>query len=441
MARKRQSPPHEGDFARFARARVAEIPNCEIVDTAVLAPGPSTYKVAMLLQFRNLQTGRPTHRELHLNDFPFRVYGGVKWAVKDRLAHWACSDEELQRLEVFLASREPAGFSAGEDAAGPADPEENVQDRNALAMPRSSDGLKAWMAGLSFAQLATVVAALGDRCKELRILPAGGEADARRRTAAALRAAHRATGLINLRQLVDRKARPAEFRRFLESHAWMLGRLYVRQLADPALPGDLGEMLLLRTADGGLDLVLLMPIDAPLLADTAADDPAVNNEGGQAVRGQAARGQAARGQAARGQAAGVGARESVHGSRQARPGGPREQPEPLYVSAPVSRAVAYAAACVAELTDRASDLLTPWRVSPSRVTARIVLGCVDPTAPRADGKRHVLREFNDRLAGIEVVGYDRLVQIAEDVLEADLAECGGTHDAPHSDPQPRRPLI
>ena len=102
------SPPHETEIVQEIKARAAKIPNCEIVQSAVLKPGPQTFKVASVLQFRNPTTCEVTHRELHLNDYPFRVHGGIKWEIKDRLKHWGCKDSEIEQLRIFLSTFDKA---------------------------------------------------------------------------------------------------------------------------------------------------------------------------------------------------------------------------------------------------------------------------------------------------------------------------------------------
>ncbi len=107
MARKttvRQDRPSEDDFFLSIKARQTNIPNCAIAQNCVITRGERTYKVASVLQFRNPDTGEISHHELHVNDYPFRVATGIKWDVRDRLAHWGCKDEEIERLRAFLAT-------------------------------------------------------------------------------------------------------------------------------------------------------------------------------------------------------------------------------------------------------------------------------------------------------------------------------------------------
>src|SRR5258708_916892 len=102
MAKKRYDHLSEEDFLIQIRTRQSRIPNCECLQNSVIKKGAMLYKVASVLQFRNSETGGITHRELHLNDYPFRRGTGVKWEVKDRLRHWACKDDEIERLKGFL---------------------------------------------------------------------------------------------------------------------------------------------------------------------------------------------------------------------------------------------------------------------------------------------------------------------------------------------------
>ena len=70
--------------------------------------------------------------------------------------------------------------------------------------------------------LAGVIGALAERSKELQTLPELGEMDNRRMVASALRAAHRANGLDNLRQLIQEQAEEEYFQTLLDRNWWML---------------------------------------------------------------------------------------------------------------------------------------------------------------------------------------------------------------------------
>ncbi|MBI3677455.1 MAG: hypothetical protein HY243_12660, partial [Proteobacteria bacterium] len=108
MNKKRHLPPSESEIIQEIKARAAAIPNCEIIQSTVIKRGPQTFKVATVLQFKNPQTNEISHRELHLNDYPFRVRSGVKWEKKDRRAHWTCKDDEVASLRIFLETFDQA---------------------------------------------------------------------------------------------------------------------------------------------------------------------------------------------------------------------------------------------------------------------------------------------------------------------------------------------
>jgi len=354
MSKKRQRPPGEAEFAGQLRTRLSEIPDCEVLQSVVLTPGPGAYKVATLLEFKDPASGKPTHVELHLNDYPFRVYSGIRWAVKDRLGHWACSAEEMERLRAFLAAERPPSLPGG--GAGP-EPHPGTP----------SEDIAALVAGLSFPDLVRLVAALAQRTGQLRTIPAGRPSDPRPAVAASLRAAHRMTALANLRQLIDRAAAAADFERLLARNSWMLGGRYVERIdATPSIESA-GAAMILRTPSRAFDLVVLQGSGVPLFDSRAGR---------------------------------------------------------WTLSPAVRDAVTLVGDCLGQLTRQGSEFLAKWQVDPSKLSAKLVAGYVDDGDPRAREKRRALESYNAHLRGIEVVSYDALVQVSEEVIHANLLEAG-----------------
>lgn len=354
MSKKRHHPPGEAEFAGQLRSRLAEIPNCEVVQSVVLTPGPAAYKVAALLEFKDPASGKPTRVELHLNDYPFRVYSGVRWAVKDRLGHWECNGEELERLRAFLAAEPLALSPSGGEAAEP-------------RPGASSQGLAALVAGLSFPDLVRLVAALAQRTGQLRTIPAGGPPDPRQAIAASLRAAHRMTALANLRQLIDRAAAAADFEKLLASNGWMLGGRYAERIDARPWIETAGPAMIFKTAGRDFDLVVLQSSGVPLF----------------------------------------------------------EQRAGRWTLSPAARdALTLVGDCLGQLTCPESEFLSNWCADPSRLSAKLVAGYVDDADPQAQEKRRALETFNAHLRGIEVIPYDALVRVSEEVIHANLLEAG-----------------
>lgn len=246
MAKKKPTArPSELDFVQEIKAKIAKIPNCSLAKSTVIKLGPQTYKLATILEFKD-KSGKITHHELRLNDYPFRVDGGIKYEIDDRLAHWFCRDEEIEQLQVFLAN-----FRAV-DKVGT----HRVIDTKVL--PTLENILEALGdANLSSKQLLGLISALADRTNELRALPVLGEKDNARMVAAALRVAHRSRALKRMAELIATGAEEQEFQKLLDQNWWMLGGQYVERISKRHWTNRETVDLMLKSADSYFEIVEL----------------------------------------------------------------------------------------------------------------------------------------------------------------------------------------
>lgn len=254
MARKakvRHERPSEEEFLLSIKARQTGIPNCAMAQNCIIKRGKQTYKVASVLQFENPDTGDISHHELHLNDYPFRVGTGIKWAVKDRLKHWGCKDEEIEKLFAFLGTFKDVG-KPGDYTVIEGKP-----------TPTLEEVLKI-LSNLESPNLVGIIAVLAERSEELQTLPPLGEKDNRRMVAAALRASHRATALDQLRRLIQDEAQEEEFQNLLDQNWWMLGGQYVEKIPKRHWTDEENLDMMLKSADNGYDIIELKRSNAPL---------------------------------------------------------------------------------------------------------------------------------------------------------------------------------
>lgn len=213
--------------------------------------GPQTYKVASILQFTNPKTGDVTHCELHVNDYKFRVGTGIQWDVKDRLKHWGCKDDEIEKLRAFLETFRGAG-TPGEYTVIKGKPTPSFQELLKL------------LGELESPNLVGVISVLAERSEELQTLPPLGETDNRRMVAAALRASHRMTALNELRRLIKEGAEEEEFQKLLDQNWWMLGGQYVEKIPKRDWTDEENLDIMLKSADNGYDIIELKRSKAPL---------------------------------------------------------------------------------------------------------------------------------------------------------------------------------
>jgi Shedu protein SduA, C-terminal len=251
VSKKRHERPSEEEFLLSIRARQSTIPNCSVTQNCVLKNGPKTYKVASILPFKNPISGQVSHCELHLNDYPFRVGTGIQWEVKDRLKHWGCKDDEIEKLRAFLHTFKDAN-APGDHSVIEGKPSPSLQELLKL------------LGELDSPNLSSVISALGERVAELQTLPPLGEQDNRRMVAAALRASHRMTALKELRRLIVEDADEEQFQEHLDRNWWMLGAQYVEKIPKRHWTDEETLDMMLRSADSGYDIIELKRSTAPL---------------------------------------------------------------------------------------------------------------------------------------------------------------------------------
>ena len=357
MAKRRHERPSEDEFLVEIRTRQSKIPNCECLQNCVITKGKLLYKLASVLQFKNPKSGLITHRELHLNDYPFRLATGVQWDVKDRRRHWSCKDDEIERLKAFLHGIDeatvPRQYTVIEGRPHPQAAEllRLIQETNAE-------------------NLGGLVAALAERAKELQTLPPLGESDNRRMVAAALRASHRATALRELQKLIQDNAVEQSFQRLLDQNWWMLGGQYVDRIPKRHWTDEENVDMMLKSADGGYDIIELKRSSAELF---------------------------------------------------------KQHRNKWIVSSDVNDAVNQAAGYISEIDRQRDHFVARYNVDLYKVRARVLIGTIDDDEVDAREKRLALRMYNSHLHQIEVITFDGIVRICEQIINANLGE--STHAA------------
>ena len=251
MAAKRFEHPTEEAFLLEIRTKQSSIPNCECLQNAIIRRGQKTYKVASVLQFRNAESGEISHREVHFNDYPFRVGTGIQWDVKDRLRHWSCKDDEIERVKAFLQTID--------DTVAP----KQYTVIEGRPNYRASD-LLTLLQNFNTENLSGLIAALANRAQDLQILPDLGESDHHRMVASALRASHRTTALKGLEALIAGKAEERFFQRLLDRNWWMLGGQYVEHIPKRHWTDEENLDMMLKSADHGYDIIELKRSNAEL---------------------------------------------------------------------------------------------------------------------------------------------------------------------------------
>jgi hypothetical protein len=246
MARKtaRHERPSEEEFLLSIKARQTSIPNCAMAQNCVIKRGNRTYKVASVLQFTNPGTSDVSHHELHVNDYQFRVGTGIKWDTKDRLKHWGCKDEEIERLRAFLGTFRDIG-KPGEYTVIEGKPTPTFEELLKL------------LSNLEAPNLVGIISVLAEPSEELQMLPPLGERDNRRMVAAALRASHRATALEQLRRLIQDDAEEEKVQKLLDQNWWMLGGQYVEKIPKRHWTDEENLDMMLKSADNGYDIIEL----------------------------------------------------------------------------------------------------------------------------------------------------------------------------------------
>ncbi len=364
MAKARHTPPCDAEIIQEIKARATtNLPNCEIIQTVVIKRGPKTYKTASVLQFKNPETGKISHRQLVFNDYPFRVGAGFGWGVEDRLAHWRCENDEIEQVAAFLASydqaRKPGDYTV-------------IEGR---PTPTLEELLKA-IGTLNSPNLSGIIAALAERSVELRTLPPLGETDNRRMVASALRAAHRMTALNTLRHLIKTEAEEEEFQNLLDANWWMLGGQYVEKIEKRQWTDEETIDMMLKSADNNYDIIELKRSNAVLF---------------------------------------------------------KQHRKKWIVSADVNDAVNQAGHYISEIERQRDHFIARYKVDLYKVRAKILIGHVDEDHPDVETQRLALRMYNSHLHRIEVIPFDGLVRICDQVVHANLEESRHSAAAPSED--------
>jgi Domain of unknown function (DUF4263) len=352
MSKVHHERPSEEEFLVQIKTHQSGIANCECQQNSVITKGQKTYKVASVLQFRNPATNQITHRELHLNDYRFRRGTGIQWEVKDRLRHWTCKDDEIERLKAFLhgidEALEPKEYTVVEGRAN----------------ARTQEFLR-FLENVNAKNLGGLIDALAERAEELQTLPPLGESDNRRMVASALRASHRSVALKRLTELITTNAHERLFQQLLDRNWWMLGGQYVEKIPKRDWTNEENLDMMLKSADNGYDIVELKRSDASLF--------------------------------------------KTHRNK-------------LIVSSDVNDAVNQAAHYISEIERQRDHFIARYNVDLYKVRAKVLIGTITESEGDADAKRLALRMYNSHLHQIEVMTFDGIARICDQVINANLGE-------------------
>lgn len=221
-------------------------------------------------------------------------------------------------------------------------------------------------------QLVGLVAALADRVTDLRKLPELGEGDNVRMAAAALRVAHRNHALNRLRRLIEEESLEHDFQQVLEQNWWMLGGQYISMIPRREWTVEDSLDILLESADRYFEIIELKRSNAQLF-----------------IRD--------------------------HGN--------------WIVSAEINKAVHQAAHYISEIEADRGNLIRKYKIDLYKVKAKVLIGRIVDDEEDEAGKRESLRMYNSHLHRIEVITYDELERIADNVVHANLGESGWTEAA------------
>lgn len=368
MPNPRYEHPPADDILVEIRTRQSQIPNCECTQNAIITQGQRTYKVASVLQFRNPDSGQITHREVHFNDFPFRRGTGIQWEVRDRLRHWACKDDEIERVKAFLHSID-----------------ETVAPNHYTVIegrphPRASE-LLTLLQDVDTEHLGGLITALAERAHELQTLPGLGETDHRRMVASALRASHRTTALNQLQALMASGAEERYFQRLLDKNWWMLGGQYVEHVPKRDWTDEENLDMMLKTADSGYDIIELKRSNAELF---------------------------------------------------------KRHRNKWIVSSDVNDAVNQAASYISEIDRQRDHFIARYHTDLYKVRAKVLIGTIADDEDAVESKRLALRMYNAHLHHIEVITFDGVVRMCDQIINANLGE--STHSAPPAEADETTPF-
>jgi hypothetical protein len=325
-----------------------------IIQTCAIKVGPRSFKGARVDHIASHETGEIVKERLSLYCWQFGVTMGIDFSAPQM--KWVCEDGEIEQLRTFLNTFRSAREN-GHHAVVRVDPQRHEPFRRLIDAVNDPH--------LDVGQLAGLITALAARAGELRQVPRLGADDDRRMVAAALRAAHRAEALRELRELIQQDALEQKFQSLLKRNWWMLGGRYVRLIALRNLTEQEIVDLLLQTADRYFEVVELKRAGVQLFV---------------------------------------------------------EDHNTLIPSAEVHRAVNQAATYIGEIEARRDYYARRYGFDPFKLRAKIVIGHVSKQQPQEPTRREALRRYNAHLHSIEVITYDELERIAEQVIEGDRAE-------------------
>lgn len=222
---------------------------------------------------------------------------------------------------------------------------------------------------LTTPQLLELVAALAARSSDLRKLPDLGEGSTLRMAAAAIRVAHRTGALARLWKLINTDALEHEFQAILDQNWWMLGSHYLERIERRHWTPEETVDIMLRTADDYFEIIELKRSSAPVFK-----------------------------------------KDHSH----------------WIVGSEVNDAVNQAAHYLSEIEKSQTYIFERYGVNPYKLKAKILIGYLDDEEVDLAKKRQSLRMYNSHLHRIEVVTYDQLATIAQNVIDANAGESGET---------------
>jgi len=231
-------------------------------------------------------------------------------------------------------------------------------------------------ADLSTPQLMDLIVGLSEHSQDLRQLPELGETNRLRMVAAAIRVAHRSNALAKLQTLIDEAAVEEEFQRLLDQNWWMLGSHYVERIDRRKWTNEETLDIMLRSADSYFDIIELKRSNASLF---------------------------------------------------------KQDHDKWVVTAEVSDAINQAAHYISEIERERAVLFQRYKVDLYKLKAKVLIGCVFDDDEDVEAKRAALRMLNSHLHRIEVITYDELVRIAENVVNANVGESGQEPAIPSTD--------
>ncbi|MCB7128810.1 MAG: DUF4263 domain-containing protein [Candidatus Brocadiales bacterium] len=232
---------------------------------------------------------------------------------------------------------------------------------------------------INSAQLAGLVSALAKRVTDLRSLPELGEDDNVRMVAAALRVTHRNLALKRLSTLIEEDALEPEFQELLEQNWWMLGGQYISMIPRREWTVEDALDILLETADRYFEIIELKRSKTKLF-----------------IRDH----------------------------------------DNWIVSAEVNKAVNQAAHYISEIEADRGNLLRKYKIDLYKLCAKVLIGNIEDDEEDEAAKREALKMYNSHLHRIQVITFDELERIVDNVVHANLGESGweesgiGDHDIP-----------